>query len=160
MSRQWRISVSLCVVLMLGGLAVADDDDPAAESSLRFQTTVEFSNMQKTELEGSAGDVQLTSVEFVASNVKSGGIAGAFSSSDKEVEVSLTTSIGCANTSDTKVKLDFLVEFLDGDGELIDRATASDSIKNKDKVFVIKHTTLRWALDHIKKARISVAAKP
>ena len=52
-----------------------------------------------------------------------------------------------------------MVEFLDGDGELIDRATASDSIKKTEKVFVIKHTTLRWALAHIKQVRISVSAK-
>ena len=131
----------------------------AAEPNTLFVTTVDFSNMKKATLEGSAGDVQVTSVEFVASNVKSGGLAGAFSSSDTEVEVALTTSIGCATTSETKQKLDFMVEFLDEDGEVIDRATNNGSLKKNDKVFDIKHTTLRWALGHIKKARISVAAK-
>jgi len=158
MFRQWRVLVVLAAVLVIVGGVIAEDDESAAESDTLFVTTVDFSNMKKEALEGSAGDVQITSVEFVASNVKSGGISGAFSSSDKEVEVALTTNIGCSTASDTKWKLDFMVEFLDEDGELIDRATANGSLKKNDKVFVVKHTTLRWALGHIKTARISVAA--
>ncbi len=50
-----------------------------------------------------------------------------------------------------------MVEFLDEDGDVIDRATGSGSLK-KDKDFDIKHTTLRWVLNHISQARISVAA--
>jgi len=158
-SRRWQV-LAVCVAVLAGaGVLVADDEDAAAQPSTLFVTTVDFSNMNKTALEGTAGDVEVTSVEFVASNVKSGGIAGAFSSSDTEVEVALATSIGCSTTSESKWKLDFMVEFLDGAGEVIDRATGNGSIKKNDKVFVVKHTTLRWALGHIKQARISVAAK-
>lgn len=156
-SRQCRVMVVLFVGLILAGPAIAEDEDVAVEPSMNFVTTVDFSNMKKAALEGSAGGVEITSVEFVASNAKSGGISGAFSSLDTEVEIALTTTIGCAAASDKKWKVDFMVEFLDEDGEVIDRATASGSLK-KDKVFDIKHTTLRWALKHIKQARISVAA--
>ena len=159
MFRQWRVVVVWVTALVVAGGVIAADDEAAAASDTLFVATVDFSNMKKESLEGSAGDVQITSVEFVASNVKSGGISGAFSSSDKEVEVALTTSIGCSTASDTKWKLDFMVEFLDEDGELIDRATDNGSLKKNDKTFVVKHTTLRWALGHIKQARISVAAK-
>ena len=156
-SRHWRVMVVLFVALIVAGPAIAEDDDVAEEPSMNFVTTVDFSNMKKAALEGTAGGVQVTSVEFVASSAKSGGITGAFSSSDTEVDVALTTTIGCAAASDKKWKVDFMVEFLDEDGEVIDRATGSGSLK-KDKVFDIKHTTLRWVLTHISKARISVAA--
>jgi len=43
--------------------------------------------------------------------------------------------------------------------KVIDRVTDSESLKNNEKTFDFKHTTLRWAVDHIAKARITVQAK-
>ena len=74
--------------------------------------------------------------------------------------VIITTILRCSTKADAKTKFDMMVEFLDEDGQVIDRAMSSASLKNNDKNFNIKHTTLRWALDHIAKARITVEAKP
>ena len=105
-----------------------------------------------------AGEV-LGSVEFEVAGAKSGGITGAFSSADSDMQAIVTARLGCATKADTKVKFDMLIEFLDQDGQVIDRKGAKDSLKNNDKVFNIKHTTLRWAVDYIDSARITVAVR-
>ena len=79
--------------------------------------------------------------------------------SDTDFEAVITTRLICATTATTKWKLGIMVDFLDEDGNVIDRVTNSDSIKKNEKKIDFKHTTLRWALSHIKEARVTVVAK-
>jgi hypothetical protein len=124
-----------------------------------FQTTVKFSQLQKADLGGSAGEIDVQSVEFEVAGAKGGGIKGAFSSGDSEMQAIITTRLTLKTAADTKVKFDMMVEFLDKDGQVIDRAMSGDSFKKNEKTFDIKHTTLRWAVDHIDSARITVKVK-
>ena len=134
---------------------------PEAESSAGpdFKTTVDFSPLNGLDLEGSAGDIDVKRVEFEVAGAKGGGIKGAFSSADADMNAIITTRLRCATKSATKWKIEMLVEFLDADGKVIDRVGNSVSLKNNEKTFDFKHTTLRWAVDHIAKARITVQAK-
>ncbi len=171
-TRRIQVCVIIAAVVFCAGYASAQEEtegtEPATDTTAEiaeeappttnFEGTVDFNNLQKTALDGAVGEVQVQSVEFVTSNVKSGGISGAFSSADTEVQGVITTTISCAAKTDTKWKLDFMVEFLDEDGNVIDRTTSNGSLK-KNKSFDFKHTTLRWAIGHIKQARVSVAAK-
>lgn len=135
--------------------AEAAPEQPGPE----FKSTVKFSPLNQIDLDGAAGEITVRSVEFEVAGAKGGGITGAFSSGDADMQAIITTRLGCATTADTKVKFDILIEFLDQDGQVIDRKGAKENLKNNDKVFNVKHTTLRWAVDHIDQARITVTAR-
>lgn len=171
----WRLGLILVVTMCIAIGAAAQEEEaeaePAAQDaaeteteasappSTTFTSTVKFSPLNQMSLDGAAGEIDVRSVEFEVVGAKGGGVKGAFSSGDAEMQAIITTRLGCATTADTKVKFDMLVEFLDSDGQVIDRAMHSNSLKSNDKVFDIKHTTLRWAVDHIDRARITVAVK-
>jgi hypothetical protein len=147
------------MLMILPGVCVAQDDETeVAEPSTHFEKTVEFSHLKVISLDGKVGEVDVKSVEFTVANKKSGGVMG-IGGSDTEIEAVITTRLACATTATTKWKLDMMVEFLDEDGNVIDRVTNSDGIKNNEKKIDFKHTTLRWALSHIKNARVTVNAK-
>jgi len=134
---------------------------PEAEAApgTDFEATVDFSPLNGVSLDGSAGEIDVKNVEFEVAGAKGGGIKGAFSSGDADMNAIITTRLRCATKSNTKWKIDILVEFLDADGKVIDRVGNSVSLKNNEKTFDFKHTTLRWAVDHIAKTRITVQAK-
>lgn len=141
--------------------AAETEEAPEAEPSTatKFESTVEFSPLNGMDLDGSVGEVDVKRVEFEVAGAKGGGIMGAFSSSDADMNAIITTRLRCATKSATKWKIEILVEFLDADEKVIDRVGNKVSLKNNEKTFDFKHTTLRWAVDHIAKARISVQAK-
>lgn len=139
--------------------AAVEAEAAPEETGPEFKTTIKFSLLSQLDLDGAAGQISVRSVEFEVAGAKGGGITGAFSSDDTDMQAIITTRLGCATKADTKVKFDMLIEFLDKDGQVIDRVASSNSLKNKDKVFNIKHTTLRWAVDHIDQARITVSEK-
>ena len=172
----WPLAVGLVLFMLLAlGTSAAQEAEssqeaePAAEAEAApeaepsagtdFSTTVDFSPLNGVDLDGSAGEIDVRRVEFEIAGAKGGGIKGAFSSADADMNAIITTRIRCATKSATKWKIDILVEFLDADGKVIDRVGNSVSLKNNEKTFDFKHTTLRWAVDHIAKARISVQAK-
>jgi Na+-transporting methylmalonyl-CoA/oxaloacetate decarboxylase gamma subunit len=139
----------------------SEEAEPAPEAAVGtdFQTTVKFSQLQKAALDGNAGEIAVQSVEFEVAGAKGGGIKGALSSGDSEMQAIITTRLTLGSSADTKVKVDMMVEFLDKDGQVIDRVMNSDSFKKSQKTFDIKHTTLRWAVDYIDQARITVTQK-
>ena len=178
----WLLAVVLVLFMLLAlGTAVAQEAEsgqeaePAVEAeaapevetapeaetpaSTKFETTVDFSPLNGVSLDGSAGEIDVKRVEFEVAGAKGGGLKGAFSSGDADMNAIITTRLGCATKATTKWKIDILVEFLDADGKVIDRVGNSVSLKNNEKTFDFKHTTLRWAVDHIAKARITVQAK-
>jgi hypothetical protein len=168
--KRWPLAVILVLFMLLAlGVAAAQEAEsseeaettavPEAAPSTTFQTSVGFGALKAVELDGKAGEIEVKGVDFSVANAKGGGIKGTFSSDDAEMLVVITTNFSCATSADTKQKFDMKVEFLDKDDQVIDRAMNSASFKNNDKKFEIKHTTLKWALDYIVKARITVDAK-
>ena len=179
---RWPLALALVLFMLLMSGAVAAQEaessqeaEPAVEAETtteaeaapeaepepgnNFETTVDFSPLNGVSLEGSAGQIDVKRVEFEVAGAKGGGIKGAFSSGDADMNAIITTRLSCATKATTKWKIDMLVEFLDADGKVIDRVTNSDSLKNNEKTFDFKHTTLRWAVDHIAKARVTVQAR-
>jgi hypothetical protein len=136
---------------------VTAEDTPA--DATKFETTVAFALQNNTEIKGELGQVEIRSVEFVESSVKSGMIKGALSSGNDDLAANITTRLNCATTSTEKWKLVITVEFLDSDGEVIDRTGTDINVKNEAKIFDFKHTTLKWVVPRIKQARITVAIK-
>jgi len=139
--------------LLVGVLLVAAG--AGAQDDLTFETTVDFSAGGKSTLEGQAGEVEIRDVAFATGFAK----GGMLSSGDPEMSSVITLRLGCATTAATKWKIDILVEFLDGDGQVIDRVKNNANFKNESKTVEFNHTTLKWAVSHIKQARITVQAK-
>jgi hypothetical protein len=144
--------VAIAVVLVAGAGVVAADD-------LVFEETFDFAFNERAALEAKVGAVEIRGVEFAAGSGKSGVIKGTFSSGDKDLQSAIVTRLECATTADTKWKLDFLVEFLDADGELIDRTRDNASLKSEAKIVEFSHTTLKWVVPRIAKVRITIEGK-
>lgn len=124
-----------------------------------YSATVKFSQLQKASLDGTAGEIGVVAIEFEVAGAKGGGITGALSSADAAMQAVITTRLTLKQSADTKVKFEMMVEFLDTDGQVIDRTMNSDSFKKSERTFDSKHTILRWAVDHIDQARITVKQK-
>jgi hypothetical protein len=154
--RQRIVLAAVVAAVVWAGVLMAEDT-PAP--STKFETTIDFVLQQQTELDGELGQVQIRSVEFVESSVKTGAIKGVLSSGNDDLASVITTRINCATTSTDKWKLTITVEFLDADGEVIDRASDGISLKNEAKIFDFKHTTLKWVVPRIKQARVTIAIK-
>lgn len=147
-----RLSVFVSlVVLMVCGAATG------AAQDLKFSTEVDFAFVQRTSLEGKAGEVEIRGVEFVSGS-GGGFMKKTFSSDDPDLQAGIVTRLECSTAAETKWKINITVEFLDGDGNVIDRARNSASLKKEAKIIETGHTTLKWAVQHIKKARVIVEA--
>ena len=155
---RWFV-VASAILMLLPAVAMAQEDDAQVDAApgTNFEKTVAFDSLKVLALDGKAGEVDVKSVEFTVANKKSGGFMG-IGGSETDFEAVITTRISCATTDTTKWKLGIMVDFLDEDGNVIDRVTNSDSIKNNEKKIDFKHTTLKWALSHIKEARVTVVA--
>jgi hypothetical protein len=127
---------------------------PAAAPSLVFESTVDFELVKRIALEGRAGEVEIRGVEFGSAS----GKGGLFSSGDAELQAGIVTKLECATSADKKQKLDVVIQFLDGDGALIDRVTNGVSLKSGSKTFEIGHRTLKYVVPLIAQVRITVSA--
>jgi hypothetical protein len=141
--------VTACAVVLLGVAGAEAQDDS------KFETTIDFAINEKATLEGTAGEVEMRSVEFASSFAK----GGMFGSADPELRSQLAARLECATSAATKQKLEIVIEFLDGEGELIDRVKDGANLKNETKVVEIKLTTLKWVVPRIAQAKISVRVK-
>jgi pectate lyase len=142
-------SVTACTVVLLVAAAAG------AQDSMNFETTIDFAINEKAALEGTAGGVEVRGVEFASSFAK----GGMFGSADPELRSQITARLECATSAATKQKLEIVIEFLDGEGGLIDRVKDGANLKNETKVVEIKLTTLKWVVPRIAQAKISVRAK-
>jgi hypothetical protein len=131
----------------------------AAPAGTEFPVTLDFSLTGPIALVGTVGEVEIRSVEFLRGNVKTNVIKGAFSSGNEDLKSELTVRLSCATTAEKKWKLDVMVELLDADGNVIDRASDGFSLKNEAKILELKHTTLAWVVPHIASARLSITGE-
>jgi len=131
------------------------EPEATAAPSLVFETTVDFEFVRKIMLEGQVGEVEIRGVEFTSGS----GKGGIFGSSDADLKASITARLDCSTTADKKWKIDFTIQYLDGEGNPIDRAKGNASLKAEAKVVEVNHTTLKYVVPLIKKVRISAVGK-
>lgn len=127
---------------------------PAAAPSLVFETTVDFEFVKKTTLDGRAGEVEIRAVEFSSAS----GKGGLFSSGDAELQAGVVTKLECATSAEKKQKLDLVIQFLDAEGALIDRAKNGVSLKSGTKTFETTLKTLKYVVPLIDQVRITASA--
>jgi hypothetical protein len=130
-------------------------EKPAAQPSLTFETSVGFEPVKKIALDGRAGDIELRGVEFTVSAAK-GGVLG---TSDADLKATIGVLLECATEAEKKAKFDLTVQFLDAEGNVIDRVDNSIGLKSGSKTFETKQTTLKYVVPLIKTVKISAVAK-
>jgi hypothetical protein len=133
----------------------APEPEPTGPVSLSFETTVDFELVKSIALDGRAGEIEFRGVEFIASSAK----GGVFGTSDADIKTNLSVMLDCSTEAEKKAKFDLTIQFLDGEGTLVDRITDSASFKNGSKTLEFKHTTLKYAVPMIKTAKITAVAK-
>ncbi len=131
------------------------DAETAVVSSLLFETTMDFELIKKTSLEGKVGEIEIKGIEFGSKSSKS----GIFGTKDADLKASITAHVECSTTAAKKQKIDFTIQFLDGEGNIIDRAVGNGSLKDETKIIEVDHTTLKYVVPQIKKVKISAESK-
>jgi len=129
--------------------------EPAAPPSLTFETSVNFEPVKKIALDGRAGDIELQAVEFTISAAK-GGMLG---TSDADLKATIGVLLACATEAEKKAKFDLTIQFIDAEGNVIDRVDNGIGLKSGSKTIETKHTTLKYVVPLIKSVKISAVAK-
>lgn len=175
-----NLKILLAVLVMIGfGLAVSAQEEQATEPAVEadtpaeaetpeepetpadpnapFEATVDIEKNETIKLDGTVGEVQVRTIEFLRQDLKKGVVKGAFGSSNDDLKSKFKVRLSCATEADKKRKIRVEVEFLDGEGTVIDRLVQDVNLKNEAKVFEFEHTILTWAVSHIAQASIKVA---
>ncbi len=135
---------------------VASDAVEAAEPpGLLYETTMDFELVKKTGLEAQVRAIKIKGVEFGAKSVK----GGVFGTSDADLKSTIVAQMECSTTEAKKQKISFTIEFLDSEGNTIDRAENNGSLKNESKFIEVSRTTLKYVVPLIKKVKITAEAK-
>jgi len=131
------------------------NEEPAGPAGPLFETTVSFELVKKTTLEGKAGEIEIRGVEFGSKGAK----GGVFGSSDADLKATISAQFDCSTTAEKKQKVSFTIQFLDGNGDLIDRASNNGSLKEESKLIDVNLTTLRYVVPLIKQVKITAKSK-
>ncbi len=131
------------------------EPESSGEASLTFERSVDFALVKRIALEDRAGAMEFAAVEFTAAASK----GGVFGTSDADLKTTVVVMLDCSTTAEKKVKVNLSIEFLDEEGDLIDRVTGSASLKNESKTIELKLVTLKYVVPRIKTAKISAVAK-
>ena len=142
--------------------APAETETPAepeapADPNAPFETTVDIAKNETIKLGGTVGKVDIRDVEFIRVDLKKGVVGGAFGSSNDDLKSKFKVRLSCATEAGKKQKIRVKVEFLDGDGTVIDRLVQDVNLKNEAKIFEFEQTILTWVVPHITQASITVA---
>lgn len=135
----------------------SEEVEVPADPNAPFEATVDIEKNELIKLDGTVGGVEVRTVEFLRQDLKKGVVKGAFGSSNDDLKSKFKVRLSCATDAEKKRKIRVRVEFLDGEGTVIDRLVQDVNLKNEAKVFEFEHTILTWAVPHIAQASIKVA---
>ena len=130
--------------------------------SLRFTSKVGFELDETIEIAKSVGPVLVESVEFSKGGTGSGfgqTMLGKFKGDDNDAHAHILVSFECNNPTRDEWEIKFTVEFLDRDGEVIDRARLKKELDNEARILSINHQTLSYVIPLIKKVVIRVEGR-
>lgn len=146
----------LVPVILLTALAAG-----AAESSLRFETTLPFAEGKRAPLDARVGPVRITSATFLAPQRGSGDktLIQRIRGGPTETESLVRLSIEAENPESAEWEVTVTVDLLDEKGALIDRFSKSESLEGEAKTFAVDHPVLTYVLPSIAKATLRLEAR-
>jgi len=133
----------------------AAEPEPAGPASLVYESTVDFEALKRITLDARVGEVEIRAVEFTTAASK----GGVFGTSDADLKATIGVRLDCFTAAEKKWKIDLTIQFLNGQGDLIDRVKHNASLKDEQKMVEISHTTLKFVVPQIEKVKISAVAK-
>jgi hypothetical protein len=150
--------------LALATLAVSAPTT-AQEGGLRFDKTVPYRLDQTHSLGARVGPVIVDSVvlsigggggsirDSIMSRVRPPG------SIDPEVSTTIRATFDTQNPSEDEWEITYTLDFLDADGQLIDRGTGKGSLEGEAKMVGFDHPTLTYVVASIASVRIRLEAR-
>lgn len=156
--RSLLLSLVVLVAALTGALA------SAAEPSLRFETTVPFSEGKRVPLDGKVGPVRVTAAIFSVPErgTSESGLMGRIRGElqgPTETQSLVRLRLEAENAEVEEWKVSVTVELLDAKGALIDRFSGSESLEAEAKTFYVEHPVLTYVLPSIAKATVRLQAK-
>ncbi len=136
----------------------------AAEPSLRFETTVPFSEGKRVPLDAKVGPVRVTAAIFSVSppGASESGLMGRIRGElhrPTETQSLVRLRLEAENPELEEWEVSVTVELLDAKGALIDRLYKSESLEGEAKTFYVEQPVLTYVLPSIAKATVRLAAK-
>ena len=134
----------------------------AGAGGLRFTQKVGFEFDETLEIGKSVGPVLVDSVEFSRGGTGGGfgkSVLGKFKGEDNDAHAHILVAFECENPTREEWEIKFTVEFLDAEGEVIDRARMKKELDNEARVLSINHETLSYVIPLIKKVVIRVEGR-
>jgi hypothetical protein len=148
-------------LLVLPALALVLLPLLAAESSLRFEATIPFTEGKRAPLDAKVGPVRLTSATFLSSKPGSGDktLVNRIRGGATETQSLVRLSIEAENPESAEWEVTVTVDLLDAEGKLIDRFSKTASLEGEAKTFAVDHPVLTYVLPSIAKAALRVEAR-
>ena len=142
------------------GIAGAAAAQTAQEGDLRFEKTVPWQTGKLIELNALVGPVKIGKLELSNEGKGGGSIASRFrGGAPSDTQTVLRAAFDGQNPKDDEWEVAFTLDFLDGKGRLIDRATGKESWEGEAKTARIDHAILEYVVPLIDKVRIRLEAR-
>jgi hypothetical protein len=135
-----------------------------AQNSLSAERTVDYRIGKKADLEAQVGPVKVHSVEF--QNLGRGYAQGGFTAKMKggggngsELSTTIRGHFLVENPDSDEWEVTFVVEYLDKNGKVIDRATKKASWEGEAKPLDFDHQLLEYVLPAVDQVKVKLEAR-
>jgi hypothetical protein len=129
---------------------------------LHAERTVDFALHKVIDLKAQVGQVRIASVELsdMGRGFGQGGIAGRMRpGSDSEASTTVRAHFLAENPTSEDWQVSFILEFLDKNGKVIDRATKKQKWDGEAKPYDFDHQLLEYVVPLIAQVRIKLEGK-
>ncbi len=129
---------------------------------LHAERTVDFQTRKVFDLKAQVGPVRISSVEItdMGRGFGQGGIASRMRpGSDSEASTTIRAHFLAENPTSEDWQVSFIVEFLDKNGKVIDRATKKQKWDGEAKPYDFDHQILEYVVPLIAQVRIKLEGK-
>ena len=133
----------------------------AAESSLRFETTLPFADGKRMPLDAKVGPVRVTSATFSVPQRGSGDktLVGRIRGVPTETQSLVRLMLGAENPEVSEWEVTITVELLDDKGTLIERFSKTASLEAEAKTVAVEHPLLTYVIPSVAKANLRLEAR-
>jgi hypothetical protein len=150
------------LVLTLSAVCLLNLSPLAQEThQLHAERTVDFTLRKVNDLKAQVGQVRIASVELtdMGRGFGQGGLAGRMRGSESEASTTLRAHFLAENPTSEDWQVTFVVEFLDKNGKVIDRASKKQKWDGEAKPYDFDHQILEYVVPLIAQVRIKLEGK-
>jgi len=162
-ARRLALAAAIGLSVLCAGATMRAGAGAAQEThSLHAERTLDFKTGKVFDVKAQVGQVRVASVEFqdLGHGYGQGGIAARMrGGSDSEASTTLRAHFLAENPTSEDWQVSFVLEFLDKNGKVIDRATKKSKWDGEAKPFDFDHPLLEYVVPLIAQVRIKLEGK-